>query len=1079
MMLKIVDRWLKIYEDEIGLFLWTFALFFLVRSSGIILNNYAETAFLKRYGVEYLPIVNMINAIATFFIMGVVAIISGKVRDARLLQYLFIFCGITVAAIRFSIPLDFDLIYPLLFMLKSQYEVLLALLFWNLANDLFNTRQSKRLFPLIMAGGVLGQILGSFGTPFLARRLSFDNLLLVYMVAAFMGAAVVKGLSASYPALIFKDTRSKGVKKRTPMMEEIKKALPLIRESTLVKILVVLTFMPNVIVPILNYQFNFAVNDQFATESGMIQFFGYFRGVLNMISLIILLFVGRIYGRWGLPVALMFHPFNYLLAFLAFLLRFDIFSALYARLSTNVLRTTINVPAMGVLMGLFPESYRGLMRPFLRGTVVRVGLFLGSGLILASQGLFHPRYLSLVALPFVLTWTMAPFFLKKGYSKILLDLISRNMLDLKGLEGKAVGAIFKDKTIQSQLVESFCAARGEECLWHARLLKSLAVDDLDSHILSALEGKEERTQIALVEMLSSDAGESAVGVMKGLINPEKPDLKVAIIKTANRLGPEFIEQLDIGDLIHSTHPEVRGYAAAALFREDHGTYRKLIDSWLASEDISERKSGVIAAGESGDCSYWERLKALLEEQDDQEILPFILTGLGHLGAPQLNEVVAPFLFHPEEAVRLAALGSVEVRDDAIMRDLILLLGDPSDEIHELAKNRIESAPYVNGQLLIECLNVPRRRVREGLFELLESLDIKGLEVFRFARARVEAGYSHLVEADAVGRLPEAPARDLLVDHLLQKKDLQLENTLRVLAAQDPSGRMKLIFRGVFSSDSRQRANALEALDDIMDSALKKIMIPLIENASTGGTLAVGRKHFELPRLDSDREVLISRLLGGDDWVTTVLTLSLVNGYGLVPAVREILNDLMNSQDPHIRRMVTGLMKGQADESGKREKSMRTDSTIPGKILLLKGIEIFEGLAVGELAAVASVTEEVDYPKGEIVIREGDSGETMYLIIEGEVSVLKKSSEGPEIELDRIGSGDYFGEMALFEDVKRSATIRTREPSRVLVLHKREFEEIVREYPLIALHICKILSGRIRKLHEKVKESTAEWSRKTS
>ena len=55
---------LKLYEEEVSLLLWTAALLFVIRSSGIILNNYAETAFLKRYGVEYLPIVNMINAIA-------------------------------------------------------------------------------------------------------------------------------------------------------------------------------------------------------------------------------------------------------------------------------------------------------------------------------------------------------------------------------------------------------------------------------------------------------------------------------------------------------------------------------------------------------------------------------------------------------------------------------------------------------------------------------------------------------------------------------------------------------------------------------------------------------------------------------------------------------------------------------------------------------------------------------------------------------------------------------------------------------------------------------------------------------
>ena len=76
--------------------------------------------------------------------------------------------------------------------------------------------------------------------------------------------------------------------------------------------------------------------------------------------------------------------------------------------------------------------------------------------------------------------------------------------------------------------------------------------------------------------------------------------------------------------------------------------------------------------------------------------------------------------------------------------------------------------------------------------------------------------------------------------------------------------------------------------------------------------------------------------------------------------------------------------------------------------------------------------------------------------------------GREIELDRIGAGGYFGEMALFEDVVRSATIRTEEESNLLVLHKQEFTEIVRECPQIALHICKELSGRIRNLHERVK-----------
>ena len=493
---KRIGRWLNINEEELGLFFWTVALLFLVRSSGVFLNNYAETAFLKRYGVEYMPIVNMLNAVLTFFVMGVMTGFMTRLPGARLLARLFVFCALSIAGIRAIIPFGIDLIYPALFMLKSQYEVLLALLFWNLANDLFNTRQSKRLFPLITAGGVIGQILGSFATPLVARWLHLDNLLLVYMGTALAGAWAVQAMGKRYPTLLFQQKKEAGKKSRTSMIEEFKTVLPLMKSSVLVKILVVLTFMPNVVIPIMNYQFNFAVNEQFATESGLIEFFSYFRGVLNIISLVILLFVGKLYDRFGLPVALMFHPFNYMLVFLAFLFRFDALAAMYARMSANIIRTTINIPAIAVVTGLFPESYRAMIRPFLRGTIVRIGLFLGSGLILISDTLFHPRYLSLVALPFVMAWVVTPFVLKRRYAGILLDLVSDNRVDFRSLNSSELGQVFRDKKIQENLVRQFQNSSGENRLWYAQLLKSISFSGLDSYLLTALlEEQDTRTRI--------------------------------------------------------------------------------------------------------------------------------------------------------------------------------------------------------------------------------------------------------------------------------------------------------------------------------------------------------------------------------------------------------------------------------------------------------------------------------------------------------------------------------------------------------------------------------------------------------
>jgi CRP-like cAMP-binding protein len=149
--------------------------------------------------------------------------------------------------------------------------------------------------------------------------------------------------------------------------------------------------------------------------------------------------------------------------------------------------------------------------------------------------------------------------------------------------------------------------------------------------------------------------------------------------------------------------------------------------------------------------------------------------------------------------------------------------------------------------------------------------------------------------------------------------------------------------------------------------------------------------------------------------------------------------------------------------------MADEVTISEKIMLLKGIDIFESLSVGELAAIAAVAEEVDHLSGDTIIQEGSFGETMYLITRGEVSVIKNMGEMNEIELDRIKAGDYFGEMALFEDTVRSGSIRTEAACSFMVLHKQEFKELVREYPQIALEICKVLSGRIRKLHQKIEQ----------
>lgn len=1057
---------LKVYEEEISLLLWTAALLFVIRSSGIILNNYAETTFLKRYGVEYLPIVNMINAVATFFITGVLTVFLGKISGARLLSYIFIISGISVTLIRQLIPFGFDLLYPLLFMLKSQFELLQALLFWNMCNDLFNTRQSKRLFPLLTAGGVIGLILGSVGTPYFAKTFNLDNLLYLYLGTCLVGAVLVEAMGRSYSTLIFPEKAPRPGKKKPSMVQEFKDVYPLIKNSLLIKIVLVLTFMPNVVIPIMNYQFNYAVNDQFASEAAMIQFFGYFRGGLYTISLFILLFVGRIYGRWGLPVALMFHPFNYMIAFFAFLFRFDVISAAYARMSTNILRTTINVPANSILIGLFPESYRNMIRPFLRGTVVRMALFAGSFLILISDALFHPRYLSLVAMPFMLVWMAAPIILKSKYAMILRDLISNNLLDIKSLDPKELGQIFKQDSVLSDLETSFLSARGKDVIWYAKLLKNLSPEKLDPLILQNLENQNQETQILLIKMISPEYQARAAKDLVRFLDPQKPELTIAILKLICRHGVEAIQETNLTPYLQSDHPVVRGFAGACLYSENPQLHGPMVKAWLNASPMDQRQSGIISAGLSHDREYVDPLLAILSEKNSDPLIPDIMIALSRLGARELNTIVFSYLSHERMDIRTAALDALTINDDFSLKKAILLLGDTHDTIHEFAKEKIREAPYQSHKVLVESLGLPSTKIRRGLFELLETLDIKEFEVLMFAKENLNKSYAYLAMGENLNQLPQGRMKDLAVEHLFQKKELLLENIIRVLAIHDSTGRMKTAWRGIFSSDTRQKANSIELLNDVLDRKTFNTMLPLLESPTPALALAEGKKRVKLPKLDLEGKAVFASLLTSEDWVDVLMGLSLIHDDPSLYEAGEILNELKNSMNKVILKEVQMILNKSKETSKEPQRIESTEISLGEKILLLKEIEIFSGLIPSELAAIASVTKELDYPEERVVIKQNNVGETVFLIIEGRVQVIMEQADGQEVVLDHIEAGGAFGEMALIDDAPRSATIRTIEPCKFLILHKQEFKETAMEFPRIALQICSVLSRRIRDLHGK-------------
>jgi len=102
--------------------------------------------------------------------------------------------------------------------------------------------------------------------------------------------------------------------------------------------------------------------------------------------------------------------------------------------------------------------------------------------------------------------------------------------------------------------------------------------------------------------------------------------------------------------------------------------------------------------------------------------------------------------------------------------------------------------------------------------------------------------------------------------------------------------------------------------------------------------------------------------------------------------------------------------------------------------------------------------------GEVIVRQGEVGNCMFVIQQGQVEVLLKKGDA-DVCVAVLGEGDFFGEMALFDQEVRSATVRARGEVRILTLEKRTFLRRIHEDPSLAFRMLEKMSRRVRKLNE--------------
>jgi CRP/FNR family transcriptional regulator len=135
--------------------------------------------------------------------------------------------------------------------------------------------------------------------------------------------------------------------------------------------------------------------------------------------------------------------------------------------------------------------------------------------------------------------------------------------------------------------------------------------------------------------------------------------------------------------------------------------------------------------------------------------------------------------------------------------------------------------------------------------------------------------------------------------------------------------------------------------------------------------------------------------------------------------------------------------------------------------LLGRVPAFSTLQPSDLERIAEVAVPREFEPGQAVFREGDQSDTCYVVRKGRMRAVRSHSDGRTITLATFGPGDIFGELAMFEDERRSATVEAVERTSVVGVLGGDMRRLMSEHPGIAMRLAVALGRRLREMNERL------------
>ncbi|HVN86654.1 MAG TPA: cyclic nucleotide-binding domain-containing protein [Candidatus Binatia bacterium] len=1083
--LSRLARSLGIEAGEGRVFAWGAATLFLIGWASVSLTNVAETFFLKRIGVTRLPIVFLVNSLLLVGTTYTVSRIAARRAHRRVLATTFAGLGGMVALLWLLVLGHVRPVFVLLVIASKQLDAIALIVFWTVLGGLLHGRQAKRLYAPMIAGGTLGRILGSFASGIIGGAFGIPALLPAAAIAVGLAGLLAARVHSTVPARV---TRMTARRPAAGSAAGLGKFGQLWRESRLFQLLVFSALCAGTLGPMLYFQFSYIVDAATRGVNGemrLLDMYAKVRGFIN-VGVLAMQLVGtpRVFRRIGVPLAATLSPLVYLVGFFGVSTRLDLPSGIGAVGSANLQDHAIQEPAQRILVTLLPERARAAATSLIEGPVQRLGSAFGNILVLGALAVSTPAWVGFTALPIAALWLAIAVVLWRIYPTLLIEVAATGPMhaDVAQLLPELV-----DPGTLRVLTASLVDPDPRRCRAACALVIEAPWRRAVATLARALRAAPRANRPLLSETLHDwlERHPAAHHPMDAAARDLEPLLtdtgalsaveRAHLVETYARLLP--VRGADargapvLTALLHDPVPAVRlaaqvHWQRAGYTRTAGEELHAVLADAFAGDDPAVHHIAIEALRATLLTMDGARLRSVTQAQRWQTLLGLLTERLDdphdRIRAAQVLADVAAHHGARLAAVAEVAVSHVDDHDPRVRAAILRFIGHVRLEQHtallieRLAASDVQEAAAAAAALgelgpaamntLLRTLERGKRPLRAATLKILREMPVDAATLRSLIDGEINLVRHVLLQISGLSR---GAAADVVLQRLNERVAEGLHTTLLLLAMLLHEHRIATLGRLLAqSTDRRRHAVLLEALEALLPPAEAAPLVPLLEQAEIS-TVALTAAHAlgrEPPTFD---EAVRATLSDHDRLTRTLLAAT------LDPETRTRLAPA--GQPPGSATPAAGaeLQRHEAGAPGGHEEVMANRVDI---LLYLRGLDLFSRVSTRDLSELAGVVHEENYPSGAAIVREGDFGDCMYILVEGEVSITR---EGHLIK--RLKPGEFFGEMSLFDGETRSATASATTRLRLLRLERTDLLHLMDEQPSIAIAMCQTLSSRVRDL----------------